>query len=573
MPLLEAFLALALTLLSLAMIATLIVEMIHRIAGTRSENLKVMLGELYDRELRDRDPKKMFESLLKKSGKKLDNDSKTKEIVEELLKKGSKELKKNGSELKEMVKKLLKEGGEKLDDDQSRLKDRVEAELKRNDFINGLICNPLKKGETGGRPRNGPRGLLDWLGIKGPTNRKNLASISTKELFEKLAYTDVGKQIKAETEEKIDEKVDQLARSYDEIGVAASDLFKRKAQIVSLFAGVLAAFLFNADALSILEAYLDDPQSRAKAVARTDVVLENFTKMTKTGIGADTAPSAEAMPATETPAGTTAPAGAETPPGVTDTGYKTNKEVVEDVNRIREEIKKLGDMGIPLGYSKDKAPLVWIIKKPPSDPNEAVPDPNKTVGEPNEAAPDPNKTVGEPNETDSDPNTAGSDRKGSDRDWWPGIVFWALKVLGTGFLIGLGGPFWFNVVRKLTDVLQVVRGGAPAAAERGDSATGPADPVKSNRNAFKMTGGLPDAVKAQAKLTAATKVAADADKAVKAAADALMGTRKAAGKDPSELMKTAIAAAEEALGKATEAQKKAHQSKERTSHPYRRPIE
>jgi hypothetical protein len=36
-----------------------------------------------------------------------------------------------------------------------------------------------------------------------------------------------------------------------------------------------------------------------------------------------------------------------------------------------------------------------------------------------------------------------------------GIVFWILTTMLTGFLIGLGGPFWFDVVKRLTPVSQL----------------------------------------------------------------------------------------------------------------------
>ncbi|MCP4456262.1 MAG: hypothetical protein GY809_32795, partial [Planctomycetes bacterium] len=61
---------------------------------------------------------------------------------------------------------------------------------------------------------------------------------------------------------------------------------------------------------------------------------------------------------------------------------------------------------------------------------------------------------------------------------------------------------------------------------------------------------------------AATRLATDADRAVIVAADALLGTRKAAGDNPSDPMKTAIADVEEALKMATGAQKEAHARKE-----------
>ena len=48
MEVIEALLALALTMLSLAMVATLIVEGIHRLAKTRAEGLRRMLGELFE---------------------------------------------------------------------------------------------------------------------------------------------------------------------------------------------------------------------------------------------------------------------------------------------------------------------------------------------------------------------------------------------------------------------------------------------------------------------------------------------------------------------------------------------
>ncbi len=62
MPLLEAFLALALTMLSLAMVATLVVEFFHRLARTRAKDLKGMLEELYDSELKERVQEELHET-------------------------------------------------------------------------------------------------------------------------------------------------------------------------------------------------------------------------------------------------------------------------------------------------------------------------------------------------------------------------------------------------------------------------------------------------------------------------------------------------------------------------------
>ena len=44
-----------------------------------------------------------------------------------------------------------------------------------------------------------------------------------------------------------------------------------------------------------------------------------------------------------------------------------------------------------------------------------------------------------------------------------GFLKWLLVVAITGTLIGLGGPFWFDVARKLSDLGRKIRGGGGAA--------------------------------------------------------------------------------------------------------------
>jgi hypothetical protein len=372
MPLLEAFLALALTLLSLAMIATLIVELIHRLAGTRAKNLKMMLEEYYD------------------------------------------------LELKPIVETEQKDIGEKLED--------------KTEFIHKMLTNPLIN--KGGRA--GP--------IK--SRLKELSGLSTEDLFKKLAYTNIGKRIKARASAEIDESVDSLSISYDVFGLAATDLFKRKAQLTSLLVGVVVAFALNANALVIFKSYLDDPQARAKAVAQANAALENFARRTD-------------IPE----------------------GFENREALHNHVDSIRGEIEDLGDMSVAIGYSRQSVPASWF-------------------GE------------------------------GSHFGWWPGVVFWALGVCATGMLIGLGGPFWFNVVRKLTDVLQVVRSGAPAAAEPGGPTRAPADPMKFNRDTFRIAGGSPPLIKAQAILAAATRAVTDLDTTATTTGDALTETQNPTENDP-----------------------------------------
>lgn len=94
----------------------------------------------------------------------------------------------------------------------------------------------------------------------------------------------------------------------------------------------------------------------------------------------------------------------------------------------------------------------------------------------------------------------------------PNGFLWLLSTVFTGLLIGLGGPFWFDIVKRLTLVRQVT--GAlvrqpPAKSQTGDEATAPKegtaavpqDPVAAFKTvllAGEILGGRDPGTKAQA---------------------------------------------------------------------------
>ena len=373
MPLLEAFLALALTMLSLAMVATLVVELLHRLSRTRAKDLKAMLGEFYDSEL-----KGLVETELKKTGKALD----------------------------EHKKKLIEK----------------------------LVNNPLMSGEKLGKVKGRLRASL-----------RPLTSLSTEDFFKRIAYTDVGKHVKAKTEEEIDEFVDALSRKYEEFGVAASDFFKRKAQFLSLVAGVIVAFALNVNALSVLQSYLDDPQLRASVVAQSEVIAAKHRKLIKDIEGKG--------------------AGVE--------GFENLDELKEYGESFKKDAESIGKMGAPIGYGRNVPPgRLWR---------------DKDLG-----------------------------------PWAKGfcILLWVVAVFGTGLLIGLGGPFWFNIVRKLTEAIQVARGASTAGGAQARGATSAAGPMEPNRDTFRKTGGRPPLLRTHAPLTSAAQPSTGPDNPAAAAAGA-----------------------------------------------------
>jgi hypothetical protein len=417
MPLIEAFLALALTMLSLAMIATLAVEFFHRITGTRAKDLEGMLEKFYDSEL--------------------------KSVVEAELLPG------------------LKSSDEKL-------------ATHRRKFVKSMVDNPLLVKES---PGLGER-------IRARLNRFDV--ISTEDFFKQLAYTDIGRRIKAKAEEEIDDFVDSLSRAYDRFGEAATDLFKRRARLISLVAGILVAFGMNVNGLSLFQSYMNDPHLRASVVSRADEIAAAFE---------DKQGDREIE------------------------GFRNKEDFDEYLGSFKEEVGSLAGVGVDFGYSWDLAPgRLWR-----SDEGE---------------------------EAESFPK-------------WRGTLFWLLGVLGTGLLIGLGGPFWFDVVRKLTAVTQGIRGGVPTgSASAGETAGPAADPIGSFKETFKKIGGTPLLIRAQARLAAAARAAIDADNVVRSAAAALQGTQDVLERDPDKLEKVAaVVAAEEAFEAAVAMKKKGDEAR------------
>jgi hypothetical protein len=443
MPLLEAFLALALTMLSLAMIASLGVEFVHRAVGTRAKGLKTMLEEFYD------------------------------------------------SELKPLIK--LKAG-------------ETEAQVKTA-FINQMTTNPLVKDKAA-----------------APFLKRNLAdlqSLSTEDLLKRLANTNLGKDIKSKTEQEIDEFVDSISRTYEAFGVAATELFKRNARIISYIAGIVVAIGLNVNAILLFQMYLDDPQVRTQAVAQAETVVKRYEQRL------DELESAEA--ATNGEDAEDAAESEKAQPS----GFEHINEAQEQIDAMKDDIKELQNLGVKIGWTASKAPrTIW------NDSKQNV------------------------SQNSSHGNNAGTfGRMLSTWKFWE----WFFGLIGTGLLIGLGGPFWFDVVRKVSQVLQVVRGGTPPPPAAGEAVpTAEADPVKPLKETFKRTGELPDNVKAKARLAEATRAATEADQRVIATAEALKRTREAAGDQPDEKMEKAIDTAKASLEVAVLSQKANHEAKQRT---------
>lgn len=415
MPLIEAFLALALSMLALSMAVTLIVDFIHRLRATRASNLKEMLEEYYD------------------------------------------------SELRGFVETELRDTAANVDEHKA-------------EFVTQLLTNPL----SGKSPF-----LRDTL--------KKLVNLPTEEFVKKLAYSDVGIAIKKKSEGEINEMVDSVVLMFEHYGSGASEAFKRRAQVLSFIAGIVVAFVLNVNAVLMLKGYMDDPIVRDRVLAQAQELEERFQQMPKGGV---------------------------------DNGFENLDQAKALQGDIKDNIATLEGAGLAFGYGKSVAPVSFW----------------KSAEETIESGAKGKVADGTGNgKGGTNPETVSNNWKAS---VWnlARTIFWLLGVFGTGLLMGLGGPFWFSVVKKITGFLEIVRGGAggvPPAAVPGDAvasmaastAVGSAvalNPMASYRHLFKATGGVPDSVRARVNMT----VAKAANGAVAEAADAVKKAKEVARDDP-----------------------------------------
>lgn len=298
MPLLDASLAFALTMLALASVVTLLTEVIHRVLRLRAKGLQTMLDGLYENELRP--------WVEKKAGQVIDETGR--------------------------------------------------------DFCDLLQKNPLLR-----------RAKLQASMFKTD-------ALSGEELLQRLGRTQLGEKIRQIGEREANE-LRQAAtvwlERFDDYGAAATELFARRAKLISLLAGIVLAFVGNLNAVKIVDGYLRDAAAVQDVVGRSESLQANWRKT-----DADLAAALDALEGGE--------------PGAL-------ARIESSVSQLNGQLLSLG--GLPIGYERFSIP--W----------------------------------------------SGS---ASLKTWT--LWSWFLSVLLTGYLLGLGGPFWFKVVVRLNQIRQTLTG-------------------------------------------------------------------------------------------------------------------
>ena len=314
----------------------------------------------------------------------------------------------------------------------------------RSNFIEKLGFNPLTS-KTGGLT-----GLVSKLLVP----RRN-TSMTVMQFAERLADTQVGQEIAKQTEDRMDILVKDMAQKFESVGAAATETYTRRAATISMLTAMVFAFAANVDSVRLLKTFVSNQQLTSNIIARSEEIQDNHQKQQKAM--EDLLDDIESASA-----------------GGRDAEQSADlKELRETAAQLENDLADLASQGLPVTYE--------FFPACPVGGSDMRCDAYHEYLEKNTCV------------KSSSTNLYGrkhrllSECLAANHDWWDPILHdlatsfgWFLSVLLSGLLIGLGGPFWYNLVSSLTRVLQLARSmGMGQKPKQPESAGTPAPVVQS----------------------------------------------------------------------------------------------
>jgi hypothetical protein len=285
---------------------------------------------------------------------------------------------------------------------------KIADELKRlrDDLIDKMTSNPLAKLQK-----------LSWLPKRAVAALSRYNEVTAMDFLKRIPETEVFKYIKLRGSMTVDERLKKFDQKYEEYEKAISNYFKRRAQLISFVVGIALAITVNIHGIRLFERYLNDPELTATVIAQTDKIEAAMESMQTRQAAAP------------------------------QTDQENLNEIRAAIDQYNELMGTFVGLGLPLGWA--------YYPNCPLDQNPkylSYLDPQcKTVVNRKIRSAAENKNY----------STLTKIIITAFRDPW-GFLKWLLVVAITGTLIGLGGPFWFDVARKLSDVRRKFRdGGGP----------------------------------------------------------------------------------------------------------------
>jgi hypothetical protein len=281
-----------------------------------------------------------------------------------------------------------------------------ELKMLRDDLIEKMTANPLKILQNSS--------LLPKKAVKALARYNEVTAL---DFLKRLPETKVYEYINLPLGESIDRRLKKFDEKYEAYEKAISNYFKRRAQLLSFAIGVALAIAVNIHGIRLFERYLNDPELTATVIAQTDKIESAMASIQK---------RQAAKP---------------------DADKENFKEIQTALNQYNELMGNFMGLGLPIGWEfypncpTDRPPATLINYDPQCK--------TALASLPEDAAAEKRSTIGRILKTALE-------------DPW-GFLKWLFVVIITGTLIGLGGPFWFDVASKLGGLRNKLRGDAKAA--------------------------------------------------------------------------------------------------------------
>ena len=296
-------------------------------------------------------------------------------------------------------------------------------EKLRVDLLDKVIGNPLRRqqleelrSESSGRAlTNLPKRVVNaiaHLPKRIINSMFEYSEVSVEDYLQRFPDADVFHYLKDLGRKELNEFLEGFDKEYEEYEKAISNFFKRRAQLLSLTVGIGLAIGANIHGLRLFERYIDNPELTARIITQTDEI-GSVIKATQDRIA-----------------------------NQSDTNDENLQIIQRELQRSKELMGKLASTGLPIGWN-------FYPHCPTSTPQEGV----------------------APHDTDCGPVIAlakEADIKADSTLAWIyttlkldflGFLQWLFVVIVTGMLIGLGGPFWFDVARRLAGIRQQISPG------------------------------------------------------------------------------------------------------------------
>jgi hypothetical protein len=317
----------------------------------------------------------------------------------------------------------------------------------RNEFVDRMTAN---RAPMGVKP-DGQATSTSWVDrVMGRAwNGDQLGTLSVTAFMERLGSDDVGAKLvaaaKAEAADAVDAVLQDVAQKFEAFGKDASTFFQSRARFVSVMVAIVIAFCLHVDAIDIFRTLMRDPAVRSRVIERTDKVIQQAEAGGTVTRGA--------------PATTLAPQPATGAAEVEEL-KKKYEEAIKSLNSAKTELREIG---IPIGWTEQRqnAAKLWFNAKC-----------KNTLTK------------------EDQPLMAAACQPGEqrvDEAYWNAASLGVyLSLLLGGLLIGLGGPFWFDAVKNLTNIRNLAQqaqasappaGAAPAGGAGGTTTPQPQTPV------------------------------------------------------------------------------------------------